>query len=79
MYIKMPITSCYCTIDCTIDLLIAMDITSGVDGLYWGVLVSTMLSGITVTQGWTYAHNNNDKWYLRLLVAVLMWVKYTYY
>ncbi|KAF8225401.1 hypothetical protein L208DRAFT_428610 [Tricholoma matsutake] len=49
-----------------------MDIAPRVDGLYWGVLVSTMLSGITVTQGLTYAHNNNDKWHLRLFVAVLI-------
>ncbi|KAF8237253.1 hypothetical protein L208DRAFT_1389476 [Tricholoma matsutake] len=48
------------------------DITSTMDGLYWGVLISTMLFGITMSQGWTYARNNNDKWHLRLLVAVLI-------
>ncbi|KAF8236138.1 hypothetical protein L208DRAFT_1391252 [Tricholoma matsutake] len=49
-----------------------MDITSHMDAVYWGVLVSTMLMGITMCQGWIYANNNNDKWHLRLLVAVLI-------
>lgn len=49
-----------------------MDITFLVDGMYWGVLVSTMLFGITISQGWTYAYDNNDRWHLRLLVAVLI-------
>lgn len=49
-----------------------MDVTSHMDGLYWGVVISTMLFGISMSQCWTYAHNNNDKLHLRLLVAVLI-------
>ncbi|KAF8221859.1 hypothetical protein L208DRAFT_1414397 [Tricholoma matsutake] len=44
-----------------------------VDALYWAVLISTIrLSGIIISQGWTYAHDNDDKWHLRLLVTVLI-------
>ncbi|KAF8233034.1 hypothetical protein L208DRAFT_1396340, partial [Tricholoma matsutake] len=45
------------------ETLLVIDIgTSGlhVEALYWGVLISTMLSGISISQGWTYAHNNDD-------------------
>lgn len=52
--------------------LLVMDIGSHVDALYWGVLISTILSGIIISQGWTYAHDNDDKWHLRLLVTVLI-------
>jgi hypothetical protein len=31
-------------------------------------MVKNSFSGITVVQGWIYFNDNNDKWYLRLLV-----------
>lgn len=53
--------------------MIAKDVTSFMDGMFWGVVISTLLSGIVVCQGWTYyAHYNNDRWHLRLLVALLI-------
>ncbi|KAJ7578569.1 hypothetical protein C8J56DRAFT_351691 [Mycena floridula] len=47
------------------------DILNLADSLYYGILVSTALWGITVVQTWTYANDNRDRWFLRSLVAVL--------
>ncbi|KAF8224299.1 hypothetical protein L208DRAFT_1410536 [Tricholoma matsutake] len=56
---------------------VAMNITSRMDGMYWGVLISVMFFGITISQGWSYAHNNKDKWHLRLLVTLLILMDFT--
>ncbi|KAF8236019.1 hypothetical protein L208DRAFT_1391438 [Tricholoma matsutake] len=48
-----------------------MDITSQVDPMYWGVMLSTVIFGINIAQGWVYVNTNNDPWHLRLLVAVI--------
>lgn len=45
---------------------------NGVENIFWGILVSTVLFGITIVQGWLYLHNNNDKWPLRVLVVCLI-------
>src|ERR1700733_3609326 len=31
----------------------------------------TSLFGMTIVQSWIYFNNNNDKWYLRLLVSLV--------
>ncbi|KAJ7595494.1 hypothetical protein C8J56DRAFT_1022152 [Mycena floridula] len=40
--------------------------------LFWGVLLSTALFGITVVQTWLYMHRNKDGWAVRSLVALLI-------
>jgi len=49
-----------------------MDIASELDGLYWGTVLSTLLLGVLIVQGWTYLTTNTDKWPLRLFVIVLL-------
>jgi len=48
-----------------------IDISSKVDGMFYGILVSIALWGITIVQTWTYVNNNRDKWFLRSMVATL--------
>ncbi|KAF9458953.1 hypothetical protein BDZ94DRAFT_1269276 [Collybia nuda] len=42
-----------------------------VNGMFWGVLISTALFGINIVQGWIYINTNEDKWPLRLFVTLL--------
>ncbi|KDR72265.1 hypothetical protein GALMADRAFT_143123 [Galerina marginata CBS 339.88] len=49
-----------------------IDISSGVDGIFAGFVLSTALLGVTILQAWTYVNHNNDDWKLRTLVAVLV-------
>jgi len=48
-----------------------IDISSAVDGMFYGILISLALWGITIVQTWTYINNNKDKWFLRTLVGAL--------
>ncbi|RDB16317.1 hypothetical protein Hypma_003036 [Hypsizygus marmoreus] len=51
---------------------IGNDISSIIDGMFFGLLVSTLLSGITIAQGWTYFHNNKDRWPTRSFIVLLL-------
>ncbi|KAF9481264.1 hypothetical protein BDN70DRAFT_876585 [Pholiota conissans] len=53
-------------------LPLGVDLSSSVDGLYWGVIISTVLLGVTVVQAWIYVNDNKDGWPLRTYVAVLV-------
>ncbi|RDB16252.1 hypothetical protein Hypma_003029 [Hypsizygus marmoreus] len=48
------------------------DISSTVDGMFFGLLVSTLLWGVTIAQGWTYFHNNKDRWPIRTFIALIL-------
>ncbi|KAF8069878.1 hypothetical protein FPV67DRAFT_990519 [Lyophyllum atratum] len=48
------------------------DISSVVNGISFGYVVSAVLLGITILQGWIYFHNNHDKWTIRTFIAVLI-------
>ncbi|KAF9455807.1 hypothetical protein BDZ94DRAFT_530684 [Collybia nuda] len=47
------------------------DISSTIDGLFFGYVVTLVLLGIIVVQIWTYLHNNDDGWALRTFIIVL--------
>lgn len=49
-----------------------INISKGVDGIFVGYVLSTILLGVTILQAWNYAHNNRDSWKLRSLVALLV-------
>ncbi|RDB16318.1 hypothetical protein Hypma_003035 [Hypsizygus marmoreus] len=49
-----------------------VDISSTIDGMFFGLLVSTLLLGITIAQGWTYFHNNKDRWPTRTFIVLLL-------
>ncbi|KAF8172070.1 hypothetical protein BJ912DRAFT_994745 [Pholiota molesta] len=53
-------------------LPLGVDLSSVVDGLYWGVILSTVLLGVTIVQAWIYANDNKDGWPLRAYVATLV-------
>ncbi|KAF8240314.1 hypothetical protein L208DRAFT_1384838, partial [Tricholoma matsutake] len=42
-----------------------------------GVVLSTIIFGITISQGWIYVNTNHDTWHLRLLVAVIILLDFT--
>ncbi|KAF8149356.1 hypothetical protein B0H34DRAFT_183031 [Crassisporium funariophilum] len=46
------------------------NVSTTVDGYFYGVFFATILFGMLVVLGWRYCHNNNDGWTLRLLVFV---------
>ncbi|KAF8233781.1 hypothetical protein L208DRAFT_1395204 [Tricholoma matsutake] len=48
------------------------DISSEMDWLHWGVIISTALFGTIIVQAWTYFNNNNDRWHLRVFITILM-------
>ncbi|KAH8107549.1 hypothetical protein DFH11DRAFT_1636560 [Phellopilus nigrolimitatus] len=49
-----------------------LDLSQTVGVVYWGFLVSTILLGVTVIQGFMYYSNNQDKLPLRLFVTTLI-------
>ncbi|KAH7908751.1 hypothetical protein BJ138DRAFT_1156935 [Hygrophoropsis aurantiaca] len=50
-----------------------IDLSSTWDGLFWSFLLATVLSGITIVQGWIYINNcDTDPWSLRILVVGLI-------
>ncbi|KAH7908458.1 hypothetical protein BJ138DRAFT_1115844 [Hygrophoropsis aurantiaca] len=51
---------------------VAINIGPEFDGMYTGILLATVLSGITIVQGWIYLNNNRDTWLLRSLVLFLI-------
>ncbi|KAH7908457.1 hypothetical protein BJ138DRAFT_354342 [Hygrophoropsis aurantiaca] len=51
---------------------VSIDIAQAFDGQYVGILLATILSGITIVQGWIYLNDNKDNWMLRSLVYVLI-------
>lgn len=50
----------------------ARDISSVVDGFFFGFIVSAVLLGITIVQGWIYAYHNHDKWPVRSFVTLIV-------
>jgi len=48
------------------------DVSSVVDGVFYGFVVSTCLLGITIVNGWIYIHNSRDKWPIRIFVILLV-------
>ncbi|GLB44973.1 hypothetical protein LshimejAT787_1900510 [Lyophyllum shimeji] len=48
------------------------DVSSLVNGIFFGYVVSTVLLGITIVQGWIYLHDNRDRWTIRTFIAVLI-------
>ncbi|KAH7927607.1 hypothetical protein BV22DRAFT_1127294 [Leucogyrophana mollusca] len=52
---------------------VSIDISAGFDGLYWGFMLATVLSGISIVQGWIYFNNHDkDHWLFRVFVAILI-------
>ncbi|KAH8106506.1 hypothetical protein DFH11DRAFT_1639655 [Phellopilus nigrolimitatus] len=49
-----------------------LDLSQTVGVVYWGFLVSTVLLGVTIIQGFIYYNNNQDKLPLRLFVTTLI-------
>ncbi|KAH7929241.1 hypothetical protein BV22DRAFT_1192152 [Leucogyrophana mollusca] len=52
---------------------VSIDISPVFDALYWAFILATLLSGITIVQGWVYINNcERDHWILRLFVMILI-------
>ncbi|KAF8237965.1 hypothetical protein L208DRAFT_415444 [Tricholoma matsutake] len=49
-----------------------VDISNHVDGMFFGFIISVVLLGVTIVQGWVYLLENHDKWPIRTLVTVLI-------
>ncbi|KAJ7666774.1 hypothetical protein DFH06DRAFT_1184728 [Mycena polygramma] len=52
-------------------LPLGVDISPFADPVFAGVMLSTILWGITIVQTWNYYDSNNDGWMLRTFVGVL--------
>ncbi|KAJ7497729.1 hypothetical protein FB451DRAFT_241958 [Mycena latifolia] len=48
-----------------------VDISSHVDAMFVGIMLSLVLWGITLVQTWTYFNSNKDGWMLQALVFIL--------
>ncbi|KAH7927610.1 hypothetical protein BV22DRAFT_268848 [Leucogyrophana mollusca] len=52
---------------------VSIDISAAFDGLYWAFMLATVLSGISIVQGWIYFNNyDKDHWLFRVFVAILI-------
>ncbi|KAJ7646868.1 hypothetical protein FB45DRAFT_891675 [Roridomyces roridus] len=49
-----------------------VDISSKADAMFVGVMLAPVLSGITISQSWTYYNSNKDGWMLRSFVGLLV-------
>ncbi|KAJ7646864.1 hypothetical protein FB45DRAFT_891659 [Roridomyces roridus] len=48
-----------------------VDISSKANAMFVGVMLAPVLSGITISQSWTYYNSNKDGWMLRSFVGLL--------
>ncbi|KAE9406356.1 hypothetical protein BT96DRAFT_851650 [Gymnopus androsaceus JB14] len=58
-------------------LPLGINLSSSVDGIFYGYTLSTVLFGITIVQAWIYINTNDDKWPLRILVTALVLADFT--
>ncbi|KAH7914412.1 hypothetical protein BJ138DRAFT_401033 [Hygrophoropsis aurantiaca] len=51
---------------------VGINISSIFDGMYFGFVLATLLSGVTIVQGWNYVNNFKDLWLTRIPVGILI-------
>uniref|UniRef100_A0A0W0FAC1 DUF6534 domain-containing protein n=1 Tax=Moniliophthora roreri TaxID=221103 RepID=A0A0W0FAC1_MONRR len=55
----------------TLSIRLEVNVSSLVDPIFYGSLISICLFGICLSQTWTYIHSNDDKWPLRSMIGFL--------
>ncbi|KAH7929247.1 hypothetical protein BV22DRAFT_138573 [Leucogyrophana mollusca] len=52
---------------------VSINVSAGFDGLYYGFMMATILSGISIVQGWVYLNScDKDHWGLRSFVGIMV-------